>query len=99
MFFFVCFSQHFFERYRSLDRNAAPPKTFGDCARVFTDCKDAEQFDGSDEPEPHEHEEHVDETEGAGDSQDENTTEFSTESNEDENKIVPSQRFHDFFRL
>lgn len=102
LFCFCFFSQNFFERYRSLDENTAPPKTFGDCARVFTDCKDAEQFDGSDEQEQDEHkkhEEHVDEVEGAGDFQDENTTEFTTESNEDENKIVRRKRFNDFFQL
>lgn len=104
LFFFFC-SRNFFERYRSLDENIVPPKRFADCAKVFTDCKDAERFDGSDEDEQDEqekHEEHTDEPEGAGDSQDGITTEtneVTTETNDDEKKIVRRKRFNDFFQL
>lgn len=66
-----------------------PPKTFAECAKVFTDCKDAEQFDGSDDEELNEqkkHEQHEYEPERAGDEI--NTTEFTTEINADESKIV-----------
>lgn len=100
LFFRFCFShsRNFFERYRSLNKNVVPPKTFADCAKVFTDCKDAEQFDGGDEEEQAEHEEH-EEPEGAGDSAEEITTEFTTETNEDDNKIIRRKRFNDFFQI
>lgn len=104
---FFHFSRNFFERYRLLDENIAPPKTFADCAKIFTDCKDAERFDGNDEEEEQNehdiHEEHEDEQEGAGDSwmptENETTIEFTTDTNDVENKIVQHKRFNDFAPL
>lgn len=46
---FSFISRNFFEQYRNVEGIHEKPQKFGDCARMFNDCKDAEKYNNNDD--------------------------------------------------